>query len=63
MYGSIYDLGMAHYPTRRVALALRTPGWDSTPSGAVSTRVTTVFDPGLLELYMNGKISDPEMAP
>ena len=62
MYGSIYDLGMAHYPTR-VALALRTPGWDSTPCGAVSTRVTAFFYPGLLELYMYGKISDPEMAP
>ena len=33
----------------------------STSSGAVSTRGTTVFIPGLLKLSLQGRISDPEM--
>ena len=37
--------------------------WVSTPFGEVSTRGTTVFVPGLLELYMYGRISDPGMRP
>ena len=46
------------------------PGWRwlhepqvgvSTPCGAVSTTGATVFVPGLLELYMYGRISDPGM--
>ena len=35
----------------------------STPCGAVSTPPTTVFAPGLLELYRYRRISDPEMGP
>ena len=48
------------------------PGWCwlnepqvevSTPCGTVSTRGTTVFIPGLLELKMYGTIHDPGMGP
>ena len=35
----------------------------STPCVAVSTRRTTVFVPGLSELYMYGRISDPGIGP
>ena len=34
-------------------------GLSSTPDGAVSTQGTTVFVPGMLELYMHGMIYDP----
>ena len=60
MFGKSSDLGMISYPPR-VALALRTPGWVSTPRGAVSTRGTTVFVSGLLELELYGRISDPRI--
>ena len=58
MYGRIHDAGMAPYPLR-AALDLRTPGWglarsqcgwDFNTVGSASTRGTTVFVPGLLEL-------------
>ena len=56
------DPGMIQYPYR-VALALQPPGWGFTPCGAVSPRGTTVCVPGLLELQMYGKISNPGMGP
>ena len=63
MYGSSSDTVMGYYPPR-------VAGWRwlyehqvgvSTPSGAVSTRETTVFVPGLSELEMYGRIYDPGM--
>ena len=61
MYGTIFLI-------RRWDFIL--PGWRwsyklqvgvSIPCWAVSTLGTTVFVPGLLELKMYGRISDPEM--
>ena len=58
-----------HIP--RVPVASRTPVNQRsasgvgvpTPRGAVSTRRITVFVPGLLELYMYARTSDPGMGP
>ena len=62
MHGRSSDWGMG----------LILPGWRwvcepqvgvSTPYWAVSTLGTTIFVPGLLELYMYGIISDPGIEP
>ena len=61
MYGN-HDLGMGPYP-HRVVLPQRTPGWRSTTRGAVSTRETTDFVPGLLKFWLHERISDPGIKP
>ena len=69
MYGRIHDSDMGAY-LPRVALALQKPQANqksasevevSTSSGTISTRPTAVHVPGMLELYMYGKVSDPVM--
>ena len=66
MYAMISDPEMGFYPLR-VPLAPRTPANQqsaceagvSTSPRAVSTRATTVFVPGVLELYMYRMIYYP----
>ena len=68
MSGRFCDPGMGSNPPR-VVLALRSRGWGlaasgvgvSTPCGVVSARATSVFVPGLSELY--GGILNAGMGP
>ena len=60
MYGIVYDPRIALYPPR-VSLALRIEV--STPCGARLNRGTTIFFPGLLDVYVYGRIHNPGMGP
>ena len=60
MYGRISDLGTGHFPPR-VALALQTPGWEfHTVRGGIDPGDPRLV-PGLLVLYISGRIYDPRM--
>ena len=62
MYGSVCDPGMGPYPPRRWHWVYEPQVGVSTPCGAVSTRETTIFVPGLFcFLYMYRTINHPVM--